>query len=769
MGQVALWISTILCGGALVLYIVSLRSGSLTRGARVCWYVQCVVLAVAAAVLWRAILGHDYAYEYVVGYTSNDLGFWYLLSAFWAGQEGSFLLWAILTGAIGLFLSWRASDYERETMVWVALVQLCVFVLMLLKSPFAPVAGQVPSDGSGLNPLLQNPWMVIHPPLVFLGYAAMVLPFAFAMAALMKREYEGWVTRSLPWCGFAWLTLGAGIIVGGYWAYETLGWGGYWGWDPVENASLVPWLIGTALLHGLIVQKSTGSLRPLNFFLAAFSFVAVVYGTYLTRSGVLGDFSVHSFADIGAGYNACLLAFVGVPLAAWAALFLARKGEIHSDRAYENPRSLAFVLHLGIIVLLVSAGLVGIGMSSPILTGLLAKEPSAVSLSFYNVTHTPIGILVALLVLFAPVMPWRGATWASLKGDLKGPALVGLLGLLATVAGTVAYARASAGASVGVSLAKSVPWYLLIGLAATALGTNLAAVVSRWRMGKRLLIGAPLAHTGLALMLMSFVGSSAYDREHKITLGLGETKAVMGYKVTHRGSEVRKDGKLQINVDVERGDHVYNGKALMYETKHGLMRTPAIQRGFLADLYVEPESVDPGDAESPHGAGSGDTVDIAKGESKKVGPYKVTFEAFDMSAHGKEGGMSVGAKLKIDVDGKTEEVTPQFVISGQETSHPPTEFDGGAATVRLMSMTVESGTVHLSFAGAKIPASGSPARSGKETLLVQVTHKPMMVPLWLGCILLLTGAGVAIRRRAADASAELGRRERRGKGKQQGS
>ncbi|PJB72884.1 MAG: hypothetical protein CO096_06990, partial [Armatimonadetes bacterium CG_4_9_14_3_um_filter_66_14] len=268
MGQVALWISTILCGGALVLYIVSLRSGSLTRGARVCWYVQCVVLAVAAAVLWRAILGHDYAYEYVVGYTSNDLGFWYLLSAFWAGQEGSFLLWAILTGAIGLFLSWRASDYERETMVWVALVQLCVFVLMLLKSPFAPVAGQVPSDGSGLNPLLQNPWMVIHPPLVFLGYAAMVLPFAFAMAALMKREYEGWVTRSLPWCGFAWLTLGAGIIVGGYWAYETLGWGGYWGWDPVENASLVPWLIGTALLHGLIVQKSTGSLRPLNFFLA---------------------------------------------------------------------------------------------------------------------------------------------------------------------------------------------------------------------------------------------------------------------------------------------------------------------------------------------------------------------------------------------------------------------------------------------------------------------------------------------------------------------
>lgn len=757
VGPFFLWLALATCVLTLVLYVHAVKTGRAAVGApRRGWYVHSGLVLGAVVTLWWIIFQRDYAYSYVVSYTSNDLNFWYRLSAFWAGQEGSFLLWAALSAIIGLLLIRQGGEYEPPTMIWIAAVQIGLLILMLMKSPFAPVPGHPPADGHGLNALLQNPWMVLHPPAVFLGYAAMALPFAFGVTGLLRHEYDEWVGRALPWCLFAWVTLGLGIILGGYWSYETLGWGGYWAWDPVENASLVPWILCTALLHGLLVQKTTRGLRSLNLFLAALVFTAVLYGTYLTRSGVLGDFSVHSFVRMGTGYNFCLISLIVFPVATWGVLFGLRKREITSEPAYETPRSLAFFLYLGIVVLLVSAGLVAVGMSSPLLTRLVSREPSAVKVSFYNLTHVPLGILLALLVTFAPVVPWRNADWRNVLKRLTGAGIAAVLAMVGTGVGTAAYLKATK-ASTDAAMAAGphlVVWLLWAGCGAAALWTNGTALLAPRRAGGWRRKGAPTAHLGLALMLLSFVGSSVYDREQPLTLHKGQTKTVMGYRIRNEGAHRRRDHKLQIDVAVQAGGRVFNGSGLIFETDQGLMRTPIIRRGLFADLYLAPESIQ-GDEPVDRGL-----VTLSKGHSARVGPFTVTFVGFEMSSHDKSGAMSVGAKLIIEQDGKTETVVPRYVVAGESVKHPPTSFAAGTASVSFLSMVVESGTVELQFAGNKISGTGPGTRKPTETLRLHVSHKPMMTPLWLGCLLLLLGGCLATRRRAGEARRDRSAEER---------
>ncbi|MBI3944802.1 MAG: cytochrome c biogenesis protein CcsA, partial [Armatimonadetes bacterium] len=247
--------SMLLAGLAMALlslsaYVSYSRGGKEQRGvARGSFVVSALAVLAASVALMYAFLAGRYDIQYVAGYSSSDLPLIYRISAFWAGQEGSFLLWALMGAAIGLALMRQAGSWEGPLMALFNATQAFLLLLMVIRSPFAPGdPGAV--EGHGLNPLLQDPWMAIHPPLIFLGYAALAVPFVFAIAALLRRDYDGWVARALPWTLFAWVGLGAGIFVGGYWAYRVLGWGGYWGWDPEEKASHIPWLLATALLHG---------------------------------------------------------------------------------------------------------------------------------------------------------------------------------------------------------------------------------------------------------------------------------------------------------------------------------------------------------------------------------------------------------------------------------------------------------------------------------------------------------------------------------------
>ncbi|MDP3441454.1 MAG: cytochrome c biogenesis protein CcsA, partial [Ignavibacteria bacterium] len=344
--------------------------------ARLSFHATVILIIAASAFLLHAILTHQYQYKYVYNYSGSDLQIGLLISTFWAGQEGSFMLWTLFTAIVGLILldyTSKRGDLEPRVMMIFSLVLSFLLIMLnpLLKSPFNyiwmdqdfinlksinPAFLSLPAlqsfmfndpqsnssfvqmgkelyavltanniavndfiiQGKGLNPLLQNFWMQIHPPILFVGFAMSAVPFSFAFAALLKNEYKDWVKQSLPWVLSGTMVLGVAIMLGGYWAYGVLGWGGYWGWDPVENSSLVPWIIGVASIHTLLVQKKTqdkggsGRFVKTNLILSIFTYILVLYSTFLTRSGILGDASVHSFVDPGMTVYLFLAIFLGL-------------------------------------------------------------------------------------------------------------------------------------------------------------------------------------------------------------------------------------------------------------------------------------------------------------------------------------------------------------------------------------------------------------------------------------------------------------------------
>ncbi|HXV77001.1 MAG TPA: cytochrome c biogenesis protein CcsA, partial [Candidatus Polarisedimenticolaceae bacterium] len=462
------------------------RTGS-RRRFRWAYHGMTLTLLAASALLVLAILRHDFRFEYVIGYSSRDLPLIYLLSAFWAGQQGTYLLWGLVGALFGYFL-FRERAWEQATVMAFYLPTVAFMHLLMLDpngNPFR-LATSVPPDGRGLNPLLQDPWMASHPPAIFVGYVAATIPAVLALVALVKRREEHWVSPALRWTLLSFVLLGAGIVLGGFWAYKVLGWGGYWGWDPVENASLIPWIVVTALVHGLIVQKATGALPRTNLALALAGYATVFYATFLTRSGVLADFSVHSF-PAGSIYRILLgiqLAIVAVSLV----LFFRR----WSIGARDVPLALAWplVLAVAVVLFVLSAGLVLIGTSWPIITTWLGK-PSSFGPSWYNTVSLPIYVALLALLGVAPLLAWARRPIALVRRRL---ALTVAAAMLATA---IALALGSRGL-----------WPLaLFFVAAAALVANALRLVEVGR-GRWLNSGAALAHIGFALMLLGIAGSS---------------------------------------------------------------------------------------------------------------------------------------------------------------------------------------------------------------------------------------------------------------------
>src|SRR5215831_998484 len=321
-GVAALWGALVAGVASLALYVRADRGRpDLIPLARSSYNAFATCILAASGVLMALILQHRFDVSYVNAYSSVDLPFHFLLSSFWGGQEGSFLLWCFWGALIGLVVWRSAKELEAPVMIVYLATFLGIVAILCKQSPFKLLPPPAPEDGVGLNPLLQDPWMVIHPPVMFYGFASLSVPFAFAIGALWKKRWDGWAVRAIPWALFTFLTLGTAILMGGYWAYKTLGWGGYWGWDPVENTSLVPWLFTAALVHGMFLQRARKRPRKINLVLACTAYAAILYGTFLTRSGVLADFSVHSFIDLGiTGWLIAILGtFIGlsIVLLAW--------------------------------------------------------------------------------------------------------------------------------------------------------------------------------------------------------------------------------------------------------------------------------------------------------------------------------------------------------------------------------------------------------------------------------------------------------------------
>ena len=365
------------------------------RPVKICAGLSAIFVTAASLLLWYLIFENDFTVEYVAAYSSTQLPTIYKVSAFWAGQQGSFLLWLLIHAAVGTILTFRRTQAASLGIYF--LLQAILTGLVLAKSPFAENPAQV-FEGVGLNPLLQDFWMAIHPPIIFVGYALLAVPFALSLGSLLtEAAARSWLEEARLWTLTAWSFLGAGIFVGGYWAYKVLGWGGYWGWDPVENSSLVPWLLSAVLLHLIDLARKKSSALTQAHISATFTYALVVYGTFLTRSGILGDFSVHSFA--GSNIGAALALFDAIILIGGLSVILWKTKELPQGELYESHGSAAFAVLLGSLLIIFVAAIVWVGMSMPLLSQLFG-EAASVDTNFYVKSTAPIAIVIVALIIY---------------------------------------------------------------------------------------------------------------------------------------------------------------------------------------------------------------------------------------------------------------------------------------------------------------------------------------------------------------------------------
>ena len=694
-------------------------------------------MTIASIHLMLLILNHDFTYSYIVQYSSRDLALEYLISSFWAGQEGSFLLWVLLGSWLGLLLMFRARKMEEYVMLIYNLNNIFLTILLIKQSPFNQLPFPLP-DGQGLNMLLQDPWMVIHPPIVFLGYAAFAVPFAYAVTAMWKREYDTWIKPTLPWTLFAFVTLGAGIIIGGYWSYKVLGWGGYWAWDPVENASLLPWLLIIALVHGMVLQNKRKKLYKTNLILAVSSFILIIYCTFLTRSGVLANFSVHSFVDLG--ITGWLVFFILAFLIISLGLFFFRLKDMSLLKKGNNIYffSREFGLISAIILLCVSTILIGLGTSAPLITRVLEKA-SKVSMQYYIDTNLPLGVLIAFLLSIVPLMTWGKNSFSKLT-----PGLISVI-VCASVSGIITFVSGYHG--IGVLL------FSMFAGSATCINLFLAAQLIR----KKITIsGAAIAHLGVGLMFIGFVASSVYDHSDKTLLKQGQAQNIMGYEFTFSAPEFLKEGKgfrLNLPLNVKKGESQFTALPDIYSEPGRNGQTnrfihPHIQSGLLADLYIAPVNYESGKNE----AGFNKQILLKKGNTIKLQDYELTFTGFEVSsmmgaANSEDKDMAVGANILVSYKGGNSVNLKPVIIMGRTKSPSGSVKLPGPRDAHIILARIDATTKSINLIYHERLDEGAKEAESLPSILIDVSIKPGMTLLWAGVFLLLLGGSIAIVRR----------------------
>jgi cytochrome c-type biogenesis protein CcmF len=526
---IAAWVMTLFA--ALALWFSRRRPNALRVSGYRAVVASFALLAAAAIALLALLASHDFRVEYVAAYTSLDLPMVYVLTAFWGGQAGSLLFWTLLLGLFSVIVLLQNRGRREDFLPYVALVILVVqhfFITVMLwtANPFQTLA-QAPADGRGLNPLLQNFFMVIHPPFLYLGYVAFTVPFAFAIAALaLGREDAEWIKISRRWTLGSWAFLTAGILLGAYWAYIELGWGGYWAWDPVENASLMPWLVATAFLHSMIAQRKQGALRRWNFALIILTFELCIFGTFLTRSGVVS--SVHAFGDSNMGW--LFVVFMATSLAVSLALLLARasRTESHNEPSAVVSRESAFVV-VNLLFLALTAAVMGATMYPAIIEYVTGKK-AAIDPAVFN-RFWPFALAILVLLALAPGIAWRKTDLKALgRSFLPSAAAGALVGALLVVFGIrkpVAIAFFVVSTMVIVSMLRD--YFVNARLASAADGRILPAAFLRQFWGRKRHYGAVFVHLGVAIAFIGILGSSSFSHEYDLTMRKGQPTAFGRY------------------------------------------------------------------------------------------------------------------------------------------------------------------------------------------------------------------------------------------------
>lgn len=765
---------------SLFMYYKSSKGLETTGKARLGYHITTILIISASVLLLYFILTHQYQYEYVFEYSSGNLSTGLLISSFFGGQEGSFLLWLLFTMLIGLVVISQTSkekNFEAQVMIpfLVVVVFLLIMVNPLLKSPFNYLwldinyvdskfinpnilgssfmnnfifqdnsgksfvkisdelinvikANGLSTDnlivqGKGLNPLLQNFWMQIHPPFLFLGFALATTQFSFAIAALIKNEYKLWIKFNLPWTIATALFLGLGIMIGGYWAYGVLGWGGYWAWDPVENSSLIPWIFSVALMHTLIVQKQSqsehklGSLARTNLILSVFTFTLVVYSTFLTRSGILSEASVHSFSDPGSFvYSVLIIFLIGFVLSVFVGIYKRRKTLNNNKPLSQNILSRELGLFYGSMLLIGSAVAILFGTSAPIFG-------SAVDLSFYN----QINLLLA--VFFVPLI---GFTLYSYWRNTPINIFIRRIAISLTVSIIITFSL----------LFLSGIWNFLYGLllftSTFTIITNLELIL---KFNKNFIfMGGHIAHIGFGIFLVGALFSGVLSKTETLDLTKDNSQTVFDKRITYLGYVPIDNGKkFAFNVKIEDGNNTSVASPVMYNSDYNnnLMREPDILIGFASDLYVSPLSFQQGED-----AGSKE-IDLKIGVPYKTGNSEILFEKFDLPKDAMEKmtnkePFDIRAVMKITSNG----ISKNFSVSVNDSLQNSFQIEEEGLTFAVAHFDV-SGMIEFNVTDS----NNNKEEAKGEILSIEYREKPLINLVWSGVLLMAFGFLIMLIRR----------------------
>lgn len=557
------------------------RRSDLMRMGRAYAFIVLLGSVVAVLAMQRALIQRDYSLAYVAEHGSSSTPVLFNIATMWSALEGSILLWGlILAGYLTVVANKFRKRLDDPLVVWalITMFVVCVFFFGLMLTAANPFQGNVPPpgyDGPGPNPLLQNHiLMAFHPPMLYLGYVGFTVPFAFAIAALVTgRVGEGWLVETRRWTLFAWGFLTAGIILGAWWSYEVLGWGGYWGWDPVENASLLPWLTGTAYLHSVMVQERRGMLRVWNLSLLCATFSLTILGTFLTRSGVVE--SVHAFSagtvgPILLGFFALIVA-VSVGLIGWRGDRLRSVGRIDSPLSREG----AFLANN--VVFAAFAFVVLLGTVFPLIIEATTGDTLSVGPPYFSRMTMPIGLTLLLLMAIAPVLPWRKASGELLRDRLWWPAWTGIAALvIAVLLGATGVAPLLA--------------FTLGGFAAGSALRQIALASRRqgWRGFVGRTNGGMVVHLGVIVIGLALAASMGFSSQGEFTLAAGEQARVGGHTVEYLGSrEVELPNRIELVADVRvDGGQVYEPSLNRYRQSGQTISTPSVRAGLKDDVML---------------------------------------------------------------------------------------------------------------------------------------------------------------------------------------
>jgi cytochrome c-type biogenesis protein CcmF len=773
--------------------------------------------------LFVIIANHYFEYHYAYSYSDKKLPSYYLISTFWNGQEGSFLLWMFWHAVLGVILIFTNKFWEAPMMAVFSLVQafLASMILGVVlpvvdfrvgSSPFillreamtaAPVFKAnpefIPADGNGLNPLLQNYWMVIHPPTLFLGFACTVIPFSYCIAGLWLKKYREWVRPALPWALFGGAVLGLGILMGGYWAYETLNFGGYWNWDPVENAVYVPWLILVASIHTMITYKNSESALKASMILVIAVFILILYSTFLTRSGILGDSSVHSFTDLG--LSGQLLIYLLFFLFVSAGFIIARWKEIPTTDKEVSAYSREFWIFIGVLVLCLMGFQVLMPTSIPVwnkIVSLFGKTsniaPPADQIGYYTKFQLWFAVGVALLSAVGQFFWWKKMDARQVRKELLIPFLIALVFFVVMLQVIIF--------QFSPEVIKK-PGFLMIlfaGLFTITLNTKILFSLFR---NSPTLSGGSIAHIGVGMMLLGILFSSGYSKvvslnntglvyrreaseefnRDNLLLFLNEPRMMAGYRIEYKGDrlEPRNASAFVNSNDVDFTDDPYlvvakkdiidNGEKVFtkgdtfeifsenryYEVlltaangkehrlyprvqdnpKMGMAASPDIKRDISKDLYAHVIDLSAEEVEWK----KPEEIKVRANEEFFANDYVATLESVQrISSVGgvKLDSADIAVKASIRVQGEYQDyiAEPVFIIRNRMIGRIPAEVRDLAVQFTLMNIHPETSEFSIAIHTRQ-----------KDYIIIKAMEKPLINILWIGTGMLLAGFTIAIIRR----------------------